>query len=279
MKISILLENSVATPRPLGLVAEHGLSILIEREGKKILFDTGQTGKVVQNAVLLGVDWREVEAIILSHGHYDHTGGLRAVLENIGRPVKVYAHPDLFSPHYYLASEDKAFYIGIPHQQRLLESLGAKFLWVREAREIFPGLWVSGEVPRKTPFEKVERGMVLRTETGFVQDEIRDDLSVFIQTEQGLLILLGCAHAGPVNIIEHAREVTGESRILGLIGGTHLVTADQERLKKTLEYFRSLDLKILAPNHCTGFVLRSYLKDLFKESFRWGGGGEVFEVS
>lgn len=273
MRVTVLVENTVG--RTLPISGEHGLSLWVEFGGHKLLFDTGQRGAVVSNAFRLGVDLRTAEAVVLSHGHSDHTGGLRDVIEFIGRPTPVYAHPDIFSGHRVSSPADR--YIGIPFCREELETAGADFVLVKQPVELFPGFWLSGEVPRRTPFEKGDPRMYVYQGTEQVPDPVADDLSIYAQTGAGLAILLGCAHAGVVNIVEHARAVTGENKVAAVLGGTHLGPVAPEQMEATVSYLKELDLKLLAANHCTGLPKAAYLAGIFGERFRFASAGEVFE--
>uniref|UniRef100_A0A7C4NSB8 MBL fold metallo-hydrolase n=1 Tax=Thermodesulfobacterium geofontis TaxID=1295609 RepID=A0A7C4NSB8_9BACT len=274
MKIVVLIENSVGVLIPTGLTGEHGLSLWIEHEEYNLLFDTGQTGKVVENALRLGIDLKKTDAIVLSHGHYDHTGGLKEVLEFIKKPINIYAHRDIYSLHYAL--EDH--YVGIPFRKETLEGLGANFEWIKEPFEIFPNIWVSGEIPRKTTFEKIDPRLYVKRNGQKFPDPILDDMSLFIKTDKGLVIILGCAHSGVVNIIEYAKEVTKEERIYGIIGGTHLSSASGDQIEETLIYFAKLDFSILVANHCTGLKVASKFKEIFGNKFRFGTTGEIITI-
>jgi Metal-dependent hydrolases of the beta-lactamase superfamily II len=251
--------------------------MLLDFGDERILFDTGEQGNLMNNAQILGCDLRQVNRLILSHGHYDHTGGLLKFLQYRGR-VPVYAHPDLFTGHYARrlnVQGDK--YIGVPFSSKLLESAGAEFHWHREPVELSPGLWLSGEIPRESVFERVDSSLVVVKEEQVVPDTIPDDLSLFYVTDQGLVILLGCAHSGLVNIVEHAKRVTGEDRVRAIIGGTHLGPATPDQQKQTIEYLRGLNLSCLAPNHCTGLGMLSKLAAEFSGVFAWASTGKTLE--
>lgn len=275
LKLTILVENTVGVP--LGLLSEWGLSMLLNFSDERILFDTGEQGNLISNAQILGHDLRQIDRVILSHGHYDHTGGLLKFLQYRGR-VPVYAHPDLFTGHYgrgLNGQGDK--YLGVPFRPEQLESAGAEFHWYREPVELRQGLWLSGEIPRATAFERVEDRLVELKEGQAVQDTIPDDISLFYMTDQGLVILLGCAHAGLVNIVEHAKRVTGEVRVRAIIGGTHLGPATPNQQKQTIDYLRGLDLTCLAPNHCTGLGMMSKMAAEFPGVFTWAAAGNTLE--
>ncbi|MHB1405009.1 MAG: MBL fold metallo-hydrolase [Desulfitobacteriaceae bacterium] len=275
LKITILVENTVGVTA--GVIGEWGLAMFLDFGDEKILIDTGEQGNIVGNAGTLEIDLHQIDRVILSHGHYDHTGGLIEFLKVRGK-VPVYAHPEIFSGHYgpvFNGAGNR--FIGVPFRLEQLVSAGAEFHWVREPVELRPGLWLSGEVPRRTEFEMGDTRLVQDQAGTMVHDPLKDDFSVFYATDTGLIILLGCAHAGVVNIIEYAKEVTAERRVRAVIGGTHLGPVEAEQKDKTIEYLKSLDLELLAPNHCTGLPMAGRLAQEFPAQFRWASAGTVIE--
>lgn len=274
LKITVLVENTVGGPG--GFTAEWGLSMLIETAGSTILFDTGSLGALVPNSRVLDLDLRTVDFVVLSHGHYDHAGGLPAFLRYYHRRLPVLAHPDLFTPRFARGGA-RLRHIGVPHRQVELESLGADFRFDEGPRELTPGLWASGDVPRRTGFEKGDQRLVVRDANGEEKpDPLRDDLSLYAVTPRGLVIILGCAHAGLANIVEHARQVTGVDRVHAIIGGTHLGAVGASQQEATLSYLKALDVDFLAANHCTGLPMIAALSHLYRERFHFAPVGSRF---
>lgn len=275
LRITVLVENTVGVTS--GVTGEWGLAMLLDFGDERMLLDTGEQGNIVGNARALGIDLRLIDRVILSHGHYDHTGGLIQFLKVRGK-VPAYAHPEIFSGHYGPGlRENEQKFIGVPFRLEQLQSAGAEFYWVREPQELRPGVWLSGEVPRRTEFERGDTRLVQNQDGMMVQDPLPDDFSVYYRTDAGLIILLGCAHAGVVNIIEHAKAVTGENRVRAVIGGTHLGPVEAVQKDKTIAYLKSLNVELLAPNHCTGLPMAARLAQEFPTAFRWASAGTVLE--
>jgi 7,8-dihydropterin-6-yl-methyl-4-(beta-D-ribofuranosyl)aminobenzene 5'-phosphate synthase len=263
MRVVTLSENSAGLRREV--LAEHGFSAYVEFGGYRLIFDAGQTTTSVHNASVLGIDLGGVP-IALSHGHYDHTGGLVNLLEKTGH-VPVYAHPGVFASRYSRRG-GALRQIGIPFKREYLEEMGAVFDLSRKARELHPGLWLTGEIPRLTDFEGANEDLVLLSEEGEITaDPLLDDQALVLVLKRGLFVLLGCAHSGMINTLVHAKWVTGVDTILGVAGGTHLGFGGEEKLPKTVEALRSLDLEILAPSHCTGFFAASALAATYPDRF------------
>lgn len=273
VKATVLCENSVFSN--LGAIAEHGWSIFLETNQGNYLFDTGQGLALINNARVFKKDLSTVKGIIISHHHCDHTGGLLDALSATG-PVDVYSHPDLFKEGFLVRSGTK--YIGVPFARIALEDKGALFKFNTEFTEIAPGLYITGEVPRKTNFEIGDNDVVLKTKEGFVKDQLLDDQSVVIETEKGLVIVLGCSHAGVINIIDYAVKKTGQDRIHAVVGGTHLWTVSAEQQEKTIQAFKEFNIERLGVSHCTGLKVSMVLAQEFKEKFFFCNVGNVIEA-
>lgn len=254
LRITIVVENS-ATIRNSSVWAQHGLSILLELgfglDRMKLLMDTGTSSSVMlHNADALNIDLSEIDLISLSHGHYDHTGGLMGVLHRRKSRIAVLAHPDIFAPK--LKARPTLKFIGLPFNRAEAEAAGAIFLEARNPVAIAPGFTTTGEVPRIESFEKVE-GFWTVKDGQYCQDIIPDDQSLAVNiSSKGLAVVTGCAHSGIINTIRYAQKITGVEKLYAVIGGFHLMDADEGRIEATAKALKELDPAIVRPGHCTG---------------------------
>ena len=275
VRVTVLAENSVVVP--FNVIGEHGFAAFVETPDFNFLFDTGQGKALVNNALALKKDLTSIKFLYLSHGHYDHTGGIENLLK-IKSPLTVYTHKDAFSKRYWSKNNVK-IYVGIPFSKAYLESLGANFVYEQEFREIEKGIYSSGEIERKTDFEKIDEEMKVENKNGeLVQDQIWDDFSLAINTSKGLVVILGCAHSGIVNILNHFINKTGKKDIYAVIGGTHLGFATNEQINATLEVIDKYNIQKLGASHCTGLEVGAKLYNKLKDRFFFAGVGSVLEV-
>ena len=275
-KLTILCENSVG--RPFGVIGEHGFACFIESEAGNLLFDTGQGMGICGNAATLGKDLGSVGAIAISHGHYDHTGGLSQVLKQTG-PVPVYGHPDMFAARTWSDGQTTR-YIGMRHRRDYLESLGACFELVRHPLEISPGIHLTGEIPRVNDFEQPDANMALHPEGGGAvvsPDPIVDDLSLVVDSPKGLIVVLGCAHAGMINIFDHVLSTFNRDRIHAVIGGTHLGFSQPAQFEETLAAIDRYGIQKMGVSHCTGLEKAAVLHARLGERFFFGCVGAELE--
>ena len=274
MRITTLSENT-AGKEPKGLLGEYGLSVLIESDDQKVLFDTGQKIAAVRNAEILGVDLGDVEKIVLSHGHFDHTGGLKSVLEKTGE-IEIIASPDIFQDK-FAKRKKSVIPIGIPHSKDELEAAGARFN-LREDPTVIGKITVTGLIEQKTSYETIDEAMCVKRDDEIVKDELRDDQALALNTDEGLFVILGCAHRGMINTIEQARKITGKEDVYGVIGGTHLVAADKVQMDETVKRLKEYDLQLLGVSHCTGPKASARLEAEFGEIFFYNNAGSVIEI-
>lgn len=276
MKITatVVCENCVFN-QP-GAIAEHGLSIYMETDCGNYLLDTGQGKAIVNNALVLGLDLRALKGIIMSHHHWDHTGGLGPVLDLKGA-VDIYAHSDFFKESYSVTG-NAVRYIGVPYPRPLLEAKGATFKFSNEFRQIEPGMWLTGEVPRRTDYERGDKNQVVKSNEGYVKDNLLDDQSVVIETEKGLLIILGCCHSGIINTLSYIVEKMGQRPIYAVIGGTHLGPVSDEQKEKSIDALKAFDIERLGVSHCTGLKTASRLAGEFGDRFFFCNVGTVVEA-
>ena len=250
IKLTTLCENTAGES---GFFAEWGLSILVETEETTILFDTGRSSILLANADKMGVDLKKIDKIVLSHGHQDHTGGLRAVVKRVGN-MEIVAHPAIWEKKYTKRPhEKKKAFAGIPFAREELEALGGSFTLTSQPFTLSDRMITTGEVAMTTEYEFVERNLLLKKGNKFTQDSLADDLSIVVKTDEGLVIILGCAHRGAINTIRHARKITGEQRVYAVVGGTHLYPASEERVERTIGELMELDVQKVGFSHCNGF--------------------------
>jgi 7,8-dihydropterin-6-yl-methyl-4-(beta-D-ribofuranosyl)aminobenzene 5'-phosphate synthase len=273
--ISTLVENSV---QRLGLVAEHGISLLLQTSGGDILFDTGQGFAVIDNAARMKVDLTGISAIVLSHGHRDHTGGLAQVLRKTGsKPL--YAHPSAFGQKFSCKSGELRS-AGMPFKVDDLEQQGVQFRACSGPTEVVPGVLATGQIPRVTDFEQVAPHFLVKQPNcaEFIQDSLEDDQALIVDHPEAPIVVLGCGHSGIVNTLLYVSEMTGKRRFALVIGGTHLMDADEKALKATVEALEQFEIAKIAPCHCTGFEGQLALRKRFGWSFVVNRTGDRIEL-
>lgn len=242
----------VVDDRALGeLLVEHGLSLWIEGEGDRILFDTGAGAALAANADLLGIDIGSATSLVLSHGHYDHTGGLPSALER-ARGVHIYCHPSAVEPRYSIHERTARAIHMQPAAAAALKALPSERLhWVTGPVAVSASIWLTGPIPRDTSYEDAGARFFLDP-AGERPDHIDDDMALWISTPEGLVVCVGCCHSGLVNTLRYVRRLSGDTRIRAVIGGFHLLAADEHRLHETAIALLSISPAMVVPCHCTG---------------------------
>lgn len=257
--VTTLVDNNASG----NLKSEHGLSLWLEYQDKRVLFDIGQTDLILRNAETLGVNIAETDAVVISHGHYDHTGGLKAVL-NIASQATLLLHPEALKPK-FSRKDNKTKMIGIHDSTKeIIHTFADKgrVIWTEMPTEVFPGLFITSRIPRITDFEDVESSFFVDKNCRKV-DTLPDDQAMFFDSPKGLVVILGCAHAGIVNTLHYIVKLSGEKRIYAVIGGMHLLNASAERIEYTIDAIRQYNIQKIGMAHCTG----SKAVEKFKSAF------------
>lgn len=247
------------------LRAEHGLSLWLEYRDKKILFDTGQSDLLLRNAKILGIDLADTDGIVISHGHYDHTGGLFAVID-IAKNANLYIHPEALGPKFTQRGNNIRNIGMTPSTKERIHALdeGKRVVWTEMPTEVLPGLFITSQIPRNTHFEDTG-GAFFMSHHCKKNDKLIDDQALFFETQNGLVVLLGCAHSGVINTLDYVVKLSGQERIYGAIGGMHLLNASAERIEYTIEAFRRYKVQKIGLAHCTGLKAAEQFKDAFAD--------------
>ncbi|MCE5259147.1 MAG: MBL fold metallo-hydrolase [Chloroflexi bacterium] len=271
MKLTCVVDNTVRLSSPLW--GEHGLAVLIELNDTRMLFDTGASGTILlHNLALLNVRPADCDALVLSHGHYDHTGGLALLLE--AHPgLKVYAHPGVLRARYMHAGDEYRS-IGMPMESELLRSSAELHLGT-DYKEVLSGVWTTGQISERSEAEGRGKGHMVRAGDDWLSDPYEDDQALVLRGKEGVTLLCGCCHAGLLNTIEHVKRVFGVYP-RNIIGGMHLASADEGYLQIIAQRLEALGSPQLYPCHCTGQNACTILASLMgKHIAPWAAGSEL----
>jgi 7,8-dihydropterin-6-yl-methyl-4-(beta-D-ribofuranosyl)aminobenzene 5'-phosphate synthase len=264
LSLTVLVDNTTFLDHDY--CGEAGLSLLLETEGKKILFDTGLSGLFLSNAEKMGIGLSDLDVLVLSHGHIDHTGGLAALARHLAHaaPEGKQPHmPELIAhPRCFWQKEKDGRKNGSPvsdeeARRHFALTLSDRPVWITD------DLVFLGEIPRNLAFERTDPGkrLIHCSEGKTEPDELLDDSSLAYRSPEGFVIITGCSHCGICNITEYAREVCGESRVAGIIGGLHLISPRPRRLRMTGEFLRKLQVPALHACHCTSLTAKIALAE------------------
>jgi 7,8-dihydropterin-6-yl-methyl-4-(beta-D-ribofuranosyl)aminobenzene 5'-phosphate synthase len=268
LDITLLVDNKADE----GLVAEHGLALWIDTRDHRILFDTGQGQALAANADKLGIPLEQVGTLVLSHGHYDHTGGVAHVLR-CNPTVELFCHPKAVQPRYSTRSgSTRAIHMPTAAMTALDRLPSQRMHWLSEPVKISKDIGLTGPIPRESGFEDAGGPFFLDL-AARRKDDIDDDTAMWINTPEGLVICVGCAHAGLINTLNHVQRLSGVSVIHAVIGGFHLQSAKPERIQRTVSELKALAPAAIVACHCTGDKAIAVLKEVLGSRVSKGHAG------
>ncbi len=272
LQITTLVENSKG--EHLSLRNEHGIAFYIQYNDHKIVFDTGQSDAFIYNADQLQISLADIDHVVLSHGHYDHSGGVRA-LTSVARNFTLWMGTGFFEEKYGFRNNSYE-YLGNNFNQDYLDEKGIPYHFVHDdLTEIVPGIYIVTNFPRIHSSEMINPRFVKRGESGFVPDPFNDEVSIAVDTPKGLIALLGCSHPGMMNMLDAARNLLGKP-IYAVLGGTHLVEAKGECLRESIAYLNNEEMQIVGVSHCTGMKAMSQMSESNGRYFHNRTGSSLF---
>lgn len=255
ISIKVLLENNTSEHK--ALKAEHGLSFWIEKDNKKILFDCSSNKIVLENASKMGVNTQTADYVVISHSHYDHAAGYKAVVE-AGCKAPLYIGRNFFEPKYAKHSPTYT-YLGCGFEEQFLKEHHITYYLCDKKERLFEGCYLVSDFERTTSFEKIPERFVKQQKGQMVQDDFKDEVCIVLESEKGLVVVVGCSHPGIINMLQTIQRRL-ELPIYAVFGGSHLVEGNEKRIKATLHTMKQMNIKVLGLNHCTGEDATHYLE-------------------
>ena len=286
------------------MLAEHGFSALIHfgDPGHSILWDAGVSRiALVENLRLMKIDPASIKKIVLSHGHRDHYAALTDVLSSMalqpegteweeqvtsveierwieGHQINIIAHPAVLRERWWVKDDGTKIGPNFPPPKKAWESAGVNIILSKDPYPLGEGCWTTGHIPRRS-FEESGRptNIYYREGDSFLRDDLEEDQALVINVkEKGLVVLSGCAHAGIVNTVEYAKEISGNNNVLAIIGGFHLASAREDEIQHTIDHIKSLNPKLVVPSHCTGFQAQCHFASQMTDEFIEGIVGAIY---
>lgn len=276
VQITTLIENQIDDNGQL--LFEHGLSLYIETDGKTLLFDTGQSGDFLKNAKVLGKDLNILDYCILSHGHYDHTGGLEHFVSETMKLPKLIVGEEFFNSKYKAIGTKEYKFNGNSFQESFVEKLSTDLIKVSEDMiSLTENIFVFHHFKRHNDFEQRDSKFLLKIGEEYLPDDFADEIALGIITKKGLVVVVGCSHVGIINILRTISE-RAQVPIYAVVGGTHLVDSGEERIRKTIEIFQEMKIQLVALSHCTGDNGILKLQERMKGQFIHNNTGHVLII-
>ena len=276
MKITTLIENKLNEKEDLH--NEHGLSIHIEVDNKRLLFDTGKSGKILENANALNVDLSELDYVLISHGHYDHSGGFKRLIKEISPNIELFVGDGFFNDKYSLREDGDYQFAGNPFDVDYLKDNNIPTQFVnQDVVNLTENIMIFTNFNRKDEFENTNETMFLKQDEEYIKDQFLEEISLGIKTPRGLVVIVGCSHVGVVNIVDTIIERTG-LQIYALIGGTHLVKEDDEKINKIIEYLKEKEIELIGACHCTGKQGETMLGQQLEDRFINNNTGDILII-
>lgn len=263
IKITTIIENE--KKENSNLENEFGLSLYIEDEEIKLLLDTGKTGLFLKNADLLNINLKDLNHLVLSHSHFDHTGGVKALIENVTENFNLYINPNFFNKKYKTVDNIETF-IGNDFDKNYLLNKDVNIIELnKDTLKLSKRITLFTNFKNVTSFEPANSRYILKENNTNIIDPMEDEVVIGIDTSKGYLIICGCSHIGIANIVEKIKKET-HKKIYGIIGGLHLSRASQERIDKTIEYIKENNIEFLGTSHCTG---NDFINELKKHNLNY----------
>jgi len=262
--------------------AQHGICFLLEivsKEIKKrILFDTGQSAEpVLYNMKILGIDPKTIDMIFLSHCHYDHTQGLVGILKEIKKTdIPIVAHPEIFRSNFVLSPSKRQIGMLEENTRENIEKNGGKLVLASDPFQLMNGVLSTGEIRNRIEFEE-DRSAVFYTlkNQKICKDNMSDDMSLILKLSDGIVVVSGCSHAGIVSITSKARKLTRNSEIKAIIGGFHLIDAEEEKIDRTISELKRMNVQKIFTGHCTGLKAECAFQKVWKDKFEKLYSGKI----
>ncbi len=271
LKVTTIVDNGVQS---CGLLAEWGFSLFIETDELNILFDCGSTRlPFFNNLKHLGLDLSTIDKIFISHGHNDHTGNFDAIIKSM--PIK----PEIIIGSGGLHQEIYGkSWAGITQNKEYIKSSGVKFLETKETTKLSKDIISIGNIPMECDFESFDDNLFARKKNKLFQNTFEDEQALVIKTDKGIVVFTGCSHRGVVNVIKHAKVCSETDMVYAVIGGSHLMNADAEKIDKTVKAFKKSGIKKVALSHCTGDKAIVQFSNAFKQNFIFNKAGLIIDL-